>query len=444
MSKTASLAIVILAAGKGTRMKSSLPKVMHGLAGRPMINWVVETAQALEPHKIIVVTSPDQDSVASAVAPHDCVHQIEQLGTADAVKAARSALENFAGRVLVIYGDGPLYSARTLRHFIANVQNTGAPMGFLGMEPDDPTGYGRLVMENGYVTRIVEEKDASAAEKEIRACWTGVMVADAPALWGWLDRVDNNNAKGEYYLTKLPEIAAASKAHTVTSLAPAEETLGANNRAELAVLEEKIQNRLRLAAMENGATLIDPATTYFSHDTKLGRDVVVEPSVFFGEGVEVADNVIIHAFSHLEGVKVETGASIGPFARIRPISHIGTGAVVGNFIEVNRTVMKAGAKSKHVSYLGDAIIGEKSNIGAGTVIANYDGFNKQETIIGEGVFVGSNATIVAPRRIDDGAIIGAGSVVVEAVPKDAIYIERSEPEIFKDAAKDYRKRKRKQ
>ncbi len=444
MNKRSPLAVVILAAGKGTRMKSACPKVMHAIAGRPMIGWVLETVEALEPDKIIVVTAPEQDVIAQAVAPHSCVYQEQQLGTAHAVKAARDALSDFTGRVLVVYGDGPLYTDRTLRHFLGNLDQAGVPLGFLGMEPADPTGYGRLLIEDGYVARIVEEKDASEAQKAVRTCWTGVMAAQAPALWNWLDRIDNNNAKGEYYLTKLPEIAAADGAKTLTVMAPVDETLGANTRAELAILEGKIQHRLRGAAMENGATLIDPASVYFSHDTKLGQDVLVEPNVFFGLGVEVADNVTIHGFSHLEGVTIETGASIGPFARIRPISHIGENASVGNFIEVNRSVLKAGAKSKHVSYLGDAVIGAKSNIGAGTIIANYDGFNKLETTIGAGVFVGSNATIVAPRTIGDGALIGAGSVVIEDVPDDAIYIERSEPDIYKEAAKDYRARKRKQ
>lgn len=444
MTASASLAIVILAAGKGTRMKSALPKVMHPIAGRPMINWVLETAQNLEPEKIVTVIAPGQDAVADAVSPHACASQEQQLGTADALKAARELLADFTGRLLVLYGDGPLYSEQTLRQFIAHVEKCGAPIGFLSMEPDDPAGYGRLVIEQGYVARIVEEKDASEAEKAIRTCWTGVMIAELPTLWDWLDKIDNNNAKGEYYLTKLPEIAAAEGARTVTSPAPVDETLGANTRAELAELEGKMQLRLRHAAMENGATLIDPASVYFSYDTKLGRDVVVEPNVFFGPGVEIADNVAIHAFSHLEGVTVEAGASIGPFARIRPVSHIGAGAVVGNFIEVNRSVFKAGAKSKHVSYLGDAVIGEKSNIGAGAIVANYDGFNKHQTTIGSGVFVGSNATIIAPRVIGDGALIGAGSVVVEDAPQDSIYIERSNPEIFKEAAREYRDRKRKQ
>ncbi len=441
MTQTQPIAVVILAAGKGTRMKSDLPKVMHSIAGRPMINWIVETAEKLNPEKIIVVTAPGMDSVAEAVKPHIIVHQMQQLGTGDAVASVKKSLENFPGKVLVLYGDGPLYTDRTLRHFVRNVDHSGAAMGFLGMEPEDATGYGRLIMKDGCVQAIIEEKEASADQKKIKTCNTGIMVADAQKLFEWLAKVDNNNDKGEYYLTKLPEIALADGNQTIVSYAPIEETLGANSRAELCVLEEKIQNRLRLAAMDNGATLIDPKTTYFSFDTKLGQDVTVEPNVFFGPGVTVADSVTIHAFSHLEGVTVETGASIGPFARIRPASHIGEKAVVGNFIEVNRSTLKAGAKSKHVSYLGDAVIGEKSNIGAGTVIANYDGFNKQDTQIGKNVFIGSNATLVAPRTVEDGAIIGAGSVVTDNVPKDAIYIERSEAEIYKGAAEEYRAKK---
>lgn len=441
MTKFSPLAVVILAAGKGTRMKSSLSKVMHQIAGRPMINWIIDTAQTLEPAKIIVVTAPGMDDVADAVKPHQVVHQIQQLGTADALASAKEALAGFDGMVLVLYGDGPLYTAETLRGFVRDVARANGALGFLGMEPDDPAGYGRLIVEQDYVVRIVEEKEASDAQKKIRTCNTGIMAADARHLFDWLARIDNNNAKGEYYLTKLPEVAALDGVKTITAMAPVEETLGANSRAELAILEEKIQNRLRGNAMENGATLIDPKTTYFSFDTKLGRDVIVEPGVFFGPGVQVADNVVIHAYSHLEGVTVETGAAIGPFARIRPKSHIGEKAIVGNFIEVNRATMKAGAKSKHVSYLGDAVIGEKSNIGAGTVIANYDGFNKQDTTIGTGVFVGSNATIIAPRVIEDGVIIGAGSVVTDNVPKDAIYIERSDAEVYKNAAVDYRARK---
>lgn len=441
MSKTLPLAIIILAAGKGTRMNSALPKVMHKIAGQPMIQRVLHTAEKLAPQKILVVTAPGMGAVEKAAAPHSVAIQKEQLGTANAVAAAKEGLKDFQGLVLVLYGDGPLYTAQTLRRFLEDLQDSGAPMGFLGMEPDDPAGYGRLMIEDGFVTSIVEEKEADTAQKKIHQCWTGVMAADAQKLFGWLSKIDNKNAKGEYYLTKLPEIAMTDRAKTMTSMAPASETLGANSRSELAALEDKVQAQLRAAAMDGGATLIDPGSVYFSHDTKIGKDVVIEPCVFFGSGVTVADNVTIHAFSHIEGAVIESGASVGPFARIRPQSHIGAGATVGNFIEVNRATLKAGAKSKHVSYLGDAVIGENSNIGAGTVIANYDGFNKQETQIGQGVFVGSNATIVAPCKIEDGAIIGAGSVVVQTVPKDSIYLERSKPDIKKGAAADYRQKK---
>lgn len=424
-------------------MKSARPKVMHAIAGQPMIKWILKTAETLKPEKIIVVTAPGMDDVKEAVKPHQTVHQDTQSGTAHAVSCARAALKDFKGMVLVLYGDGPLYTDRTLRHFVKNVQHSGAPIGFLGMEPDDPSGYGRLMMMDGCAEAIVEEKDATDIQKKVRTCWTGVMAADAQKLFGWLDKIDNNNAQGEYYLTKLPEIALEDGAKTIVSMAPAGEALGANSRAELAVLERAVQTKLRHAAMENGATLIDPDTIYFSYDTVLGQDVIVEPNVFFGPGVRVDHDVTIHAFSHLEGVHVEPGASIGPFARIRPKSHIGAQAVVGNFIEVNRTALKAGAKSKHVSYLGDAIIGEKSNIGAGTVIANYDGFNKQDTHIGPGVFVGSNATIVAPCVIEEGALIGAGSVVTSNIPKDSVYLERSAVDIREGAAAAYREKKRK-
>lgn len=437
------LAIIILAAGKGTRMKSDLPKVMHKVAGRPMINWIIETAEKLGPEKIVIVTAPGMDDVAAAVAPHVVVHQEEQLGTANALMAAQAALKDFKGHVLVLLGDGPLYTDRTLRHFIKNIVHSQQPMGFLGMQLADPTGYGRLMIIDGCVEAIIEEKDATDIQRAVNSCWTGVMAADAEKLWPWLARVDNNNANGEYYLTQLPTIAQDDGCATIAAWAPVDETLGVNSRVDLALLEVKMQDRLRRNAMENGATLLDPATTYFSYDTVLGRDVMIEPGVFFGPGVRVGDGALIHAFSHLEGVVVESGASVGPFARIRPHSHIGSGASVGNFIEVNRATLEAGAKAKHVCYLGDAVIGAKSNIGAGTVIANYDGFNKLETCIEEGVFVGSNSTIIAPCHIGDGAIIGAGSVVTQAVPKDAIYLERNKPEIHYGAAAEYRARKEK-
>lgn len=410
-----------------------------------MVGWILETAQSLRPDHIVVVTAPHAEMVKDYVSPHQKATQARQLGTGDAVKAARDALKDFRGTILVLYGDGPLYTQETLSQFLtAYHADHKASLGFLGMHPDNPYGYGRMIVDDqGSLSAIVEEKDADVDQRAIGFCWTGVMCGDAQKVFTWLDRIDNNNAKGEYYLTDLPKIAAQEGTPTMTGTAPVDETLGANTRAELSVLEDKVQNRLRQKVMEGGATLIDPKTVYLSHDTKIGKDVVIEPNVFFGPGVTIADNVTIHAFSHLEGVTVGQGAQIGPFARLRPKSTIEDGAVIGNFIEVNRSTVKAGAKAKHMSYLGDAVIGPKSNIGAGTVIANYDGFNKQDTILGDGVFIGSNSTIIAPCTIEDGAIIGGGSVVTQDVPKDALYLERGKPDIRQGGATAYRDKKKK-
>ena len=442
MSKTSPLAIIILAAGKGTRMKSALPKVMHKLAGRPMIGWVMETAQALDPEKVITVIAPDQEMIKEEVAPHPYAYQEKQLGTAHAVQQAKEELKEFNGTVLVLYGDGPLYTPKTLRHFLKNIENAGAEFGFLGMTPEDPTGYGRMSAdENGYITNIIEEKDANEAQKKIGLCWTGVMAGKASSLFELIEQIDNNNAQNEYYLTSLPRLAASEGLKTIHALAPIDETLGVNSRAELAALEAKMQERLRMQAMDNGATLIDPASTFLSFDTKIGQDVIIEPNVMIGPGVTIADETYIYAFSHIEGAAIEKGAQIGPFARVRPKSSIGEKAVVGNFIEVNRSTVQAGAKSKHMSYLGDAVIGEKANIGAGTVIANYDGFNKHKTIIGTGAFIGTNSTIIAPVTIGDGAIVAAGSSITHDVPGDAMGIARARQENRDGWAAIYRGKK---
>ncbi len=423
-------------------MKSALPKVMHSLAGRPMIGWVLETALALEPEQVTTVIAPDQDEIKNVVHPHQCVHQEEQLGTAHAVQQAKESLKNFKGTVLVLYGDGPLYTPETLRHFLKNIQNAGADFGYLGMTPDDPTGYGRMITDkDGYVTGIVEEKDADAAQKKINLCWTGVMAGSAPEIFDLIEKVDNNNAQNEYYLTDLPALAAREGMKTIHAIAPIEETLGVNSRAELAVLESKIQDRLRARAMEGGATLIDPASTFLSFDTKIGQDVVIEPNVVLGPGVTIGDHVCLYAFTHIEQANIESGAEIGPFARIRPKSSVGEGAVIGNFCEVNRSHIEAGAKSKHLSYLGDSIIGGGANIGAGTVIANYDGFEKHKTIVGPGSFIGTNSTIIAPVTIGEGAIVAAGSCVTNNVPEDAMAIGRARQENRDGWAAIYRGKK---
>lgn len=427
------LACVILAAGKGKRMRSDLPKVMHRLAGRPMINWVLETAEALKPEKIIVVTAPGADAVRDAVKPHAVAVQKEALGTADAVKAALPALDGFDGDILVLYGDGPFYTIETLRGLLDAMRGDAkAGLGYLAMTPDDPTGYGRMLRNNnGYLEGIVEEKDADANEKKIGLCWSGVMCGRKGDMAQWLAKVGNQNAGGEYYLTDLPAIAAQDGRPTVITESPLAETLGANTKAELAVLERRIQDRLRLRAMDNGATLVDPATVYFSFDTVLGRDVTVEPNVYFGAGVKVEDNAIVHAFSHLEQAVVREGASIGPFARLRPGADIGAHSRIGNFVEIKNAKLGDGVKASHLAYIGDAEVGAGTNFSCGAITVNYDGFSKKsKTIIGDNAMIGSNVNLVAPVTIGTGAYIAAGTTVSRDIPADALAVAREKPTVI--------------
>lgn len=433
------LAIVILAAGKGTRMKSAKAKVMHEIAGRPMIGWLIEAAESLSPEKIIVVTAPGMDDVAAATAPHQVAIQQTQRGTGDAVKPAIPFLKGFDGKVLILLGDEPFLDKKILEKMI-----NWSGLSVMAVRPLSPKGLGRMIVhDDGTLDHIVEEKDASEEQKEIRLCNAGNFCVPSAHLSKWLDQLQSNNSQSEYYLTDIPKIAEKDGYLTYVVESDVQWVWGINTRSELAEHERMAQVMLRDKAMAGGVTFTDPNTVYLSHDTSFGKDIVVEPNVWFGPGVKVADNVTIHAFSHLEGVTIEKGASIGPFARIRPHSHIGEDAVIGNFIEVNRSKVGKGAKSKHVSYLGDVTIGEKSNIGAGTVIANYDGFNKQDTKIGNGVFVGSNSTIIAPVTIEDGAYVGAGSVVTHHVPKDSLIVARAHQMIKEGWAILYRNRKKK-
>jgi len=440
MNANTPLAVLILAAGKGTRMKSALPKVAHKLAGLPMICHIIRTCESLGAAKIIPILAPGMDMVAQMAAPHACAIQPRQLGSGDAARAALPLLDGFNGQVVILVGDAPLIHGETIRKLAEAAKETGIAV--LGMRPQNPFGYGRLVQdEKGLCTRIVEERDASAQEKAITLCNAGNFCVDAALLPALLDGLTTDNDQKEYYLTDIVALAAAKGRACAVVEAPVTEVQGINDRIQLAAAEAALQNRLREKAMRDGATLIAPETVFFSTDTVLGTDVIVEPGVFFGPDVQVGDDVIIHAYSHLEGVRVENGAHIGPFARIRPHSHIGAGVTVGNFIEVNRTHMRAGSKSKHLSYLGDADIGEKTNIGAGTVIANYDGFNKLDTKIGQNVFVGSNSTIVAPVTINDGALIAAGSTVTGDVPEDALAIARPQMNLREGRASEYRTEK---
>ncbi|MCC7167608.1 MAG: bifunctional UDP-N-acetylglucosamine diphosphorylase/glucosamine-1-phosphate N-acetyltransferase GlmU [Rhodospirillales bacterium] len=436
------LAVVVLAAGLGTRMKSDRPKVMHPLAGRPRLAQVLETAGALAPERIVVVTGPGMASVEALAAPHMVAIQAERLGTAHAVLQAKPALEGFAGDVLVLYGDTPLLTATTLEKLVAARRGADRPaIAVLGFRPADPTGYGRLVMGAKGLERIVEEKDATAEERAIGLVNSGVMAIDGARLFPLLAKVGNANAKGEYYLTDLVGLAGAEGRACAVVEGEALELLGINARIELAQAEKIVQDRLRAKAMAGGATLLDPDTIYFSWDTQLGRDVTLGPSVVFGPGVAVGDGVEIRAFCHLEGARVAPGAVVGPFARLRPGAVIETGAHIGNFVEIKKAVIEQGAKVNHLTYIGDARVGAKANVGAGTITCNYDGFDKGHTDIGKGAFIGSNSALVAPVTIGDGAIIGAGSVITKDVAADSLAVTRPEQKEMAGWAARFRSKK---
>ncbi|WP_340151662.1 bifunctional UDP-N-acetylglucosamine diphosphorylase/glucosamine-1-phosphate N-acetyltransferase GlmU [uncultured Sneathiella sp.] len=440
-----SIAAVVLAAGAGTRMKSAKPKVMHEIGGRPMISHLLGTVGALDPSKVVVVTSPAMDSVQEEVAPAEIAIQKEALGTGHAVAAALDALKGFGGDVLILYGDTPLIEAETLEKMIEKRRASDkCAVVVLGFEPDDPLEYGRLVTDkDGNLTAIVEFADASAEERAVRLCNSGVMAINGEHLEALITAVDNKNAKGEYYLTDIVEIAIQKGLTCAYVKGEEEELLGVNNRVQLAEAEAIAQRRWRLAAMTAGATLIDPETVWFSHDTKLGRDVVVEPGVFFGPKVTVGDNVRIKAYSHLEGTTIGEKAQIGPFARLRPGAEVADRVKIGNFVEIKKSTLETGAKVSHLSYIGDARVGAEANIGAGTITCNYDGYDKFKTDIGAGAFIGSNTALVAPVKIGDGAIVGAGSTISKNVEADALGIERAEEKQKSGWAKRFRDLKKK-
>jgi bifunctional UDP-N-acetylglucosamine pyrophosphorylase/glucosamine-1-phosphate N-acetyltransferase len=421
------IAAIVLAAGKGTRMKSALPKVLHRIAGRSMIGHVLDNLAALKVAKTAVVVAPGMDAVAKEVAPHPTVIQQEQLGTGHAVAAARDAIGTIDGTVLVLFGDSPFVTAETMARLVARREAEVRPaVVVLGMRPQDPTGYGRLITDaKGNLAAIVEHRDADEQQRAIPLCNSGVMAIEGAALWDLIDAIGNANAKQEYYLTDVVAIARQRGRLAAVVEAPAEELIGINSRAELAGAEALCQQRLRARAFENGVTLTDPTSVFLCADTKLGRDVTIGANVVFGPGVTVADNVEIRAFCHIEGATIESEAIIGPFARLRPDSKIGAGAHVGNFVETKNAVIGQGAKANHLTYLGDAEVGAKSNIGAGTITCNYDGFLKSKTTIGDNVFIGSNSALVAPVTIGAGAMVAAGSVVTRDVEPDAMSIARA-------------------
>ncbi|ARJ67292.1 UDP-N-acetylglucosamine diphosphorylase/glucosamine-1-phosphate N-acetyltransferase [Magnetospirillum sp. ME-1] len=422
---SAKLAVIVLAAGQGTRMKSSLPKVMHPLAGRPMVSHLLDTVSGLAPDRMVVVVGPDMDVVSRTVAPHPTVIQTDRLGTGHAVLQAKAALGPFDGDVLVLYGDTPLITRATLERMLAERRGPRDPaVVVLGFKPDDPGHYGRLVVGAEGLKAIVEYRDATPDQRENPLCNSGVMCIDGNRLWSLIERVDNKNSKGEYYLTDIVALARADGATCSHVEGDPAELLGVNSRSELAVAESLVQARLREAAMEGGATLIDPATVWLSWDTKIGRDVTIWPHVVFGPGVTVGDNVEIKGFCHFEGCTVEDGVAAGPFARLRPGAEIGENAHIGNFVEVKKATIEKGAKVNHLTYIGDARVGAGANVGAGTITCNYDGFNKSFTDIGAGAFIGSNTSLVAPVKIGDGAVVGAGSVITKEVTEGALAVAR--------------------
>ena len=428
------LAAIVLAAGKGTRMKSDLHKVLHPVAGRPMLLHLLAAVGELAPERVVVVTGALSEQVEAAVVPLGAATalQAEQLGTAHAVGRAEAALAGFEGDVLILYGDVPLVTPATMRAMVDRLGAPDAPAAVvLGFRPADPGAYGRVIADaDGRIARMVEFKDASDVERAVTLCNSGLMTVRSTDLWPLLARVGNHNATGEYYLPDLVMLAAADGRGSAVIETGEAEVAGVNSRAELASVEAAWQDRRRAAAMAAGASLMAPGTVWFAHDTVLGRDVVVEPNVVFGPGVRVADGATIRAFSHLEGATVGEGAEVGPYARLRPGAVLGARSKVGNFVEVKKSRLGEGVKANHLTYLGDADVGAGANIGAGTITCNYDGFLKYRTSIGAGAFVGSNSALVAPVAIGAGAIVAAGSVVTADVEADALALVRP-PQVAK-------------
>ncbi|MQX35143.1 bifunctional UDP-N-acetylglucosamine diphosphorylase/glucosamine-1-phosphate N-acetyltransferase GlmU [Roseospira navarrensis] len=424
MSQT-DLAAIVLAAGEGTRMRSAHPKVAHRLAGRPLLGHVLATLDDLGAGTVVVVVGPEMDAVEAIAAPRPTVTQAERRGTAHAALQAKPALPAPPGTVLILFGDTPLIRPETIRAMVEARQSAAVVV--LGFRAADPTGYGRLVTDAaGDLDAIVEHRDASEAQRAIDLCNSGVMAVDGALLFPLLDRVGNDNAKGEFYLTDIIALARADGHHRCAVVEGAEsEMLGINDRAQLAAAERVVQDRLRAAAMAGGVTLTDPATVTLSMDTAFGRDVTVGPFCVFGPGVRIGAGVEIKGFCHFEGCIVEDGAVLGPYSRLRPAATIGPGAHIGNFVEVKKATVEAGAKVNHLTYIGDARVGAGANVGAGTITCNYDGFGKYHTDIGAGAFIGSNTALVAPVTIGDGAIIGAGSAISDDVPADALSLTRA-------------------
>ena len=448
MTRTTNFAVVILAAGQGTRMRSDTHKVLHPIAGKPMLMHLLDTVEAMGAARQVVVVGKGRQQLEVALAGRGVTTalQTEQNGTAHAVQMAREALDGFDGPVLILYGDTPFVTAETLQRMLARLGAADDPgVVVMASSPDDGKTYGRVLLEAGVadgdrIARMVEYKDASPDERAVRPCNSGMMAVGARDLFDWLGEVGNDNVAHEFYLPDVVNVAARSGRHPVAIEGEPFETAGVNSRAELAHLELDWQRRRREEALEQGATLIDPESVWFSADTALGRDCTIEPHVVFGPGVTIADGATIRAFSHIEGARIAGGCEVGPFARLRPGTVLGENVKIGNFVEVKKAEVAAGAKLNHLSYVGDASVGAKANIGAGTITCNYDGFAKHRTVIGAGAFIGSNTSLVAPVTIGAGAIVGAGSVITKNVADDSLAVARGEQRGFVGWAKKFRER----
>ncbi|GAB1716264.1 MAG: UDP-N-acetylglucosamine pyrophosphorylase [Nitrobacter sp.] len=435
---------IVLAAGEGTRMRSSLPKVLHQVAGQTLLAHVLSAAPRGAGTSLAVVVGPGHETVAEEarrVRPDVMTFvQPARLGTAHAVLAAREAIARGADDVVIAFGDTPLISADTLARMREPLQ-AGASLAVLGFRAADPAGYGRLIVDNGRLTAIREQAEASASERRITLCNAGVMAFDGKTALRIIEKIGNANSKGEYYLTDAVGIVRESGLTAAVIETGEDEVRGINTKAQLAEAEQVMQTRLRKAALDAGVTMVAPETVFLAGDTSFGKDVTIEPYVVIGPGVAIADGAVVHSFSHLVQASIGRNASVGPYARLRPGTSLGEGAKVGNFVEAKAAVLEAGVKVNHLTYVGDAHIGANANIGAGTITCNYDGFNKYRTEIGAGAFVGSNSSLVAPLKIGNGAYVGSGSVVTKNVPDDALVVGRGRQTVREDWARRFREMK---
>jgi len=445
LSKKDHATVVILAAGNGSRMRSQTPKVLHKIADKPMIGHVLNTAESLEADQTILVLSPGREEIKALVKAEfsqvKTVIQEQQLGTGHAVLAAREHLKE-TGKVLVLFGDTPLIKQETLQSVLDIMDSAANPaIVVMGMRPRDRKQYGRIIRDkSGVVSKIVEHRDATPRELSIPMCNSGVMGIKGEHILNLLDQLQANTTTGEFFLTDIVEHAVNQHLTVLVTEASEDEVQGVNSRAQLALAEQCYQNRRRQEIMAQGVTLIDPNTVYFSYDTEIAQDVIIHPNVYFGPGVEIEQGVEIKPFTHIEGAKIKQNAVIGPFARIRPQTTIEQNAKVGNFVEIKNSHLSAGVKANHLSYIGDAEIGEKTNIGAGTITCNYDGQNKWQTTIGKEVMIGSNTSIIAPLTIGDQAYIGAGSTLTKNVDSGTLAMSRTKQANLEDGARRIRQR----